>query len=86
MKTYGINKTGLYKKKINCLVPQHQELALTVKMERKQYTLTTQKAQIFIKARWIFFFLSQIKASQQSIGENIILLLISILQFLNCHS
>lgn len=55
MKTYGINKTGLYKKKINCLVPQHQELALTVKMERKQYTPTTRKAQIFIKTRWISF-------------------------------
>lgn len=55
MKTYGINKTGLYKKKINCLVPQHQELALTVKIKRKQYTPTTRKAQIFIKTRWISF-------------------------------
>lgn len=62
MKTYGINKTDLYKKKINCLVPPHQKLAFAVKTEKKQYTPTTQKVQIFIKARWIFFFLSQIKA------------------------
>jgi hypothetical protein len=80
MKTYGINKTGLYKKKINCLDPQHRELALTVKIERKQYALTTQKAQIFIKARWIFFPSSNLGLTQLSTEENI-LLLISILHF-----
>jgi hypothetical protein len=83
MKTYGINKSGLYKKKINCLVPQHHELVLTVKIERKQYTPRTRKAQIFIKARWTFFFISFSNQGllQHSITEDIALLLISISHF-----
>lgn len=81
MKTYGINKTDLYKKKINCLVPPHQKLAFTVKTEKKQYTPTTQKVQIFIKARWIFFFFLKSRPATANIREDIILLLICIPNF-----
>lgn len=50
-------------------------------MEKKQYTLTTWKSQIFIKARWIFlffFFYSNQTLPQNNIREAIILLLICI--------